>query len=317
MVRGTVYRRGKKFWLNYMQNGQRVREFTTAKTEQEAKEILAEKLVVSQGVLQLLDIMVEDWQVRQIKSLRSCIEHLKPIRRLLGHYSIDDINSLKIRTYIKKRLDEEVVNGTINRELTLLKRAYNLGRMDGVIQVVPHIPLLPENNVRQGFLTEEQAHKVAGCAVSHLQDFILFAFYSGWRKGEIMSLTWQEVDMRHKVIRLAGYKTKTNDTRILPLVKDLLEIIYRRFKDMSEEYVFHYRGARLVDCSRGFSNAFKRAGLPDNTLHDLRRSAVRRMLVGGVPMNIAMRITGHKSPRIFNRYAIFHEEDLRDALEDL
>jgi integrase len=318
---GSVYKRHRKWWINFVQDGVRVRQPTDATSKDEANAILADKLGTRDGTISIrnvLDGLVEDWEIRNIKSLDSAINHVKPLRAILSNMTVDELNASRLRSYIRRRMDDGISNAKINRELSALRRGLNLARMDGLIKDVVPIPRLREDNVRTGFLTKIQVERIANTAPEYLSDFIRYAFYSGWRKGEISSLTWDEVDIRRRMIRLAGHKTKTNEIRVLPITGELLNVLNRRQGVKVGEFVFHHgNGSPIVQCYKGLKSSFKRAGFEKNTFHDIRRSAVRRLIVGGVPQILAMRITGHKTTSVFNRYAIFQEQDLRDALDML
>ena len=49
--------------------------------------------------------------------------------------------------------------------------------------------------------------------------------------------------------------------------------------------------------------------------HDLRRSAVRNLMAAGVDQSVAMRVTGHQTISVFQRYRIVSDDDVRAALE--
>src|SRR5262249_40838569 len=73
------------------------------------------------------------------------------------------------------------------------------------------------------------------------------------------------------------------------------------------------RGRRIVEFSKQWRAATRRAGLGHVLLHDLRRSGVRAMVRAGIPESVAMRVSGHETRAVFDRYDITSDQDLRDA----
>jgi integrase len=92
----------------------------------------------------------------------------------------------------RERVYGPAENATINRELALLRRAYNLGKQATPPKVgaVPFIPMLAENNVRKGFFEHETFLAVRRALPEEIRPLATFAYYTGCRLGEIKALRW-------------------------------------------------------------------------------------------------------------------------------
>lgn len=82
-------------------------------------------------------------------------------------------------------------------------------------------------------------------------------------------------------------------------------------------YVFQHKGESISGFKRSWKTACIKAGLPGRIVHDFRRTAVRNLVRAGVPERVAMKMTGHKTRSVFERYNIVSEGDLREAAAKL
>jgi integrase len=222
-------------------------------------------------------------------------------------------------------------NATINRELALLKHAFYLGwrSTPRKVTTVPYIPMLDEHNVRKGFFEHDQFLALRTALPEYLRPVLTFAYYTGCRRGEILALRWTQVDLLERVVRLEPGTTKNAEARNLPLTTELYEILamQKAIRDtkfpMCPWVFFSETGNRVGRFQRSWQTACKAAGLatevgePDRLFHDLRRSGVRNLIRAGVPESVAMRISGHKTRSVFERYNIVSERDLHEAARKL
>jgi integrase len=272
----------------------------------------------------LLDDLVSDYRVRRVKSLASVLSHIKPLRDHFGDWRAVGINFRAIETYITMRREAEKSNATINRELELLRRALRLAHDRQLLPSIPKVRVLPENNTRQGFFERPDLEAVVSALPAYLQDFTRFAYLTGWRKGEITSLRWADVDRDAGAIRLRPEAAKTGRGRTVMLEGDLAELINRRWQARLLEkggdvrvaaLVFHRDGDPVGDFRKAWATACQAAAVPDKLFHDLRRTAARNMVRAGVPERVAMAVTGHLTRSMFDRYNIVSEDDLRMAAQ--
>ena len=82
-------------------------------------------------------------------------------------------------------------------------------------------------------------------------------------------------------------------------------------------YVCHLHGQLIKELKHSWKTACQRIGLVGKTFHDMRRTGVRNLIRAGVPETVAMKISGHKTRSVFDRYNITSEEDLKEAATKL
>lgn len=237
----------------------------------------------------------------------------------------------------QRRTIARVSNAEINRELTILKRIFSLSIEASKLLHKPHIPLLREDNTRTGFFEPEHFASLMAHLPAALRPVIEFAYITGWRiASEVLPLQWRNVDLTAGEIRLDAGTTKNGEGRVFPMTDDLraLLVVQKREADglrRTHEQIIPWVFFRMVADSRGgtkqprpivaFNKAWKAAtlaaGCPGRIPHDLRRTAVRNMVRASVPERVAMKLTGHKTRSVFERYNIVSEGDLSDAARKL
>ncbi len=218
-----------------------------------------------------------------------------------------------------------MANGTINRELSALKRMFRLAsqQMPPLVISTPHISHLQENNVRQGFFTEDEYKLLRAALPDHVKILLIIGYWTGMRAGEIVMLRWEQIDLERGLLRLEPGTTKNNQGRLVPLVKEVVEVLWQWKQRVLHRYptcpwVCHFRGERLVRVPKKvWQQTCERVGLTGKLFHDLRRTAVRNMVRAGISERVAMTISGHKTRSVFDRYDIVSEKDLFRAAKSL
>ena len=240
-------------------------------------------------------------------------------RRMTG------ITTSDIRRYTAARQDFGAANATVNRELEILRRAFRLAQQAGKLLHRPFIPRLREDNVRPGFFERDQFDDVRMNLPKELQGLVTFLFWTGWRSGEVLPLQWSQVDRKAQTIRLEPGTTKNREGRTMPygLLPELEEAIETQWREherlaaggVLSPWVFvRKNGDPIRDVRKAWKSACKAAGLPGLLVHDFRRTAVRNLVRAGVPDTVAMKLTGHKTRSVFDRYNVTSEADLREAM---
>jgi len=224
-----------------------------------------------------------------------------------------------MREYAKRRLAAGATPGTVNRDFGVLSRMFTLAMQAGRMNRRPYIPRLPEGSPRQGFMEHADYLAIRQHLRPAFQDVLDFGYLTGWRRGEVFTLEWRDVDRQAGVIRLRPEMCKTREGRVLVLSQPLRQLIERRWhaRALGCSLVFHDAAAHLDGFKHAWDRACKAAQLPGKLFHDLRRTAVRNMVRAGIPERVAMMVSGHKTRSVFDRYNIVSETDLRQAADRL
>jgi integrase len=232
------------------------------------------------------------------------------------------VTTPRIRVYIETRLKEGAARATVQRELAALRRMFRLGAQADKVLRVPHFPTIAVQNARKGFFERDQFEKVLAELPEHLQPLATVAYWTGWRKSELLRLEQRHVDLGAGTLRLDVGTTKNKDGRVVYLPPEALAalkawndktVALERERGIIVRHVLHNNGRPIRHYYYAWRSACERAGVAGRMLHDFRRTAARNYIRAGVPERVAMDLLGHKTRAIFDRYNITSEQDLRET----
>jgi integrase len=311
-------------------NGRQIQESTHQSDEKEAQRLLNIKLGEAAAgkyvapekatVSDLCALVVADHETRKLRESRSVGYRIKNhIKPAIGSLLASQFTPHQVRQYIKSRRAEKAADGTINRELAILRRGFNLGIREEppLVHRAIYIQMLHEDNVRQGFIEESQYTALRNALPDWLKAMLVVGYRCGPRFGELTSLERTQVDWGAMEIRVYGKQTKSKRPHTMPIYDDMIEWLRwqeaRTPKDC--KYVFHLDGEQIRDhvFYPAWNEACNAAGLPGLHFHDLRRSAVRNFENGHTNRKVAMGFTGHLTEAIYLRYNIVANQDLHAA----
>lgn len=346
-----IRRKGCRYWYaQWYENGRAVRESTQETVKQKALAVLRRKMGKSesgetalsqQKKIKYADLraaLLANYVEKGNKSLETradgteTIVGLKQLDEFCGFsetnpgMSVIQLTTDFARRFVKKRQAEGAGPAMVNRSLACLRRMLRIAHEDGKIQNVPKIRLLKEAGARKGFLDLEKLEALVGALPSHLRPLITFLYYCGVRLGEASQIEWPQVDLKHRLIRLEDDQTKNSEARIVPLpsvLVNMLEEIKPKTGLVFSDTNLRTEWARA--CSAVGLGTMHKEASDKNTwhrytgliVHDLRRSAIRNLVNAGVPEKVAMRISGHKTRAVFDRYHIVSTDDVTKAMRAL
>jgi integrase len=335
---------GKTYWIEFYEFGrrkrerigpnkeaaqQRLRDVLKARTEERyIEKDPAARLSLGELCAWYLDLP----EVRAKDSFerdRQLIAHLK---RLLGSETkIKNITAGKVESYQQKRLEEPsrqnkkeslldqkpepikmTAPATVNREISCLKTIFNRAVRHRRLlhNQIGRVKRLYEENIRERILTPEEFERLLAACPLHIRPIVEIAFLMGLRRGEIVTLTWPEVDLQKGFIRLPAGMTKTNHGRSVPIhprVKKTLESLPR---GLHTDRLFLLDGKAFEEFKKSFRTACNHAGLTDFVFHDLRHCALNNLRLAGNDYFKVMAVSGHKTMSCFKRYNLVTEQEL-------
>ena len=336
---GTVYKRGKTWWITYYVSGKQIWESAKTTDRTEARKALQAKLGQrAEGILVvgaskvtfegLLDLVEREYRENNRKTCKQVRQHRKHLAKSFAGKRASEITVADILAFRARRQTEGAANAEINRETSTLRRGFNLALEAELLVRIPRFPKkLEESPPRAGFFEAEELQTILPYLPEPFRAPVSFAYLSGWRfASEVLALQWRNVDFEAGTIRLDMGSTKNKEGRLVYMtgqMRALLEerrqttLTVQRETEQIISYVFHKDGKRITKYDRVWHRACQVAGLPGKILHDFRRTAVRNMIRAGIPERVAMQMAGHKTRSVFDRYHIVSDSDLQEAAKRL
>jgi integrase len=287
--------------------------------------------------------------------------HVDRLEADFGHWwqlPMRDVTPAKVDAWRKSERERGVSARTVNRNLSRLRSTLAKAVEWGFLETNPIASIKPlrfEKTLKVRYLTPDQeAHLFAALAkreqdmreararhnewraergiaaldpypepyADYLRPLVLVVRNTGLRRSEALSLRWADVDVVHKVITIKGIRSKTQQTRRVPLNSVALETIRVWYGQQApaadNEFVFGQdpqdRQLRICTAWRGVRKA---AGLGDLRFHDLRHHFASKLVQKGADLNTVRELLGHASIDMTLAYAHLAPDGLAAAVEQI
>lgn len=226
------------------------------------------------------------------------------------------------------QLSQKVTNSTVNRYKSTLSAVFiafirhpeykkagftNPTRKESVSR-------FKENPAKNRFLSPgEQAALLNACKKAQwdkLYLLVLMALTTGARKGELLSIKWDEIDFAARVV--LRKRTKNNKQRYLPLTNPVLQELMK-FRKCDDSLVFHNTVShhRPYDIKKAFAKAVEQSGLQNLRFHDLRHTSASNLVRSGRTLFEVGTLLGHSSITMTQRYSHLATKDTQDMVESV
>ncbi|MCQ4574426.1 MAG: site-specific integrase [Candidatus Brocadiales bacterium] len=334
---GRIFKRAGRWYVDFTANGQRVRKSVSG-DRQVALQVLKEmEGRAVRGEYGLADNRVETEELKRRylkhiklhfkkRTVEGYVQDLNLILSYLDSRLVSEINPSRIDDYVEHRKRcAPVSDRTINLEVMVLKSMLQKGVESELIASNPLQTVKPLKHRGKRFkraLTGEEIERLLDAATERYKPVWLCFITSGLRKSELVNLTWDDVDLKRKEIKVQNredFETKTGGIRIIPMADRLYKELKALRPLSKSKYVFttkHNTPLRNNLLTR-FKETVKRAGidLKGVRIHSLRHTFITHLIRNGANPKVVQQLAGHKSISItMDIYAEVLPGDERNAI---
>jgi len=342
-----VTKRGKSWQIDYTDpNGKRIRIAFKKKKEADAELAKRVSLIAEGHYLDYkkdlrvtLDELVEKYLENYSSSTKE--HYCQNFKDYFGESTLlGRIKYVHLETYRNHLRRKPTKYGTprqdstVNREMSCLHHLFSKAFEWEMVEQSPFKRgkslMLKENNERSRFLNDDEILNLLKQSPEYLRNIVMCAINTGMRRGEILSLKWNQIRGGFIYLR----RTKTKVKREIPLNDDMVALLKKvkaqqnpkgenvigldgkpvDGQNQLSEYVFTYKGAAVKNIKKSFKTALKKAGIDDFRFHDLRHTFASQVIMRGGNLKDVQELLGHKSMSMTLRYSHLSQEHKKKAV---
>jgi len=315
-------RNGDGIWIKpYRREGYSQVGWRDATGKQHRKVVLTELVhqFKSMGMVRLGKVSAQEMTLGQVvpeyikfnqhlKSHKDIKQRSEYILKEFGDVPLSEIKVLQVEKYMSKLMAEGKSPATLNHYLLTIKHMFRKAVDWGFTpeESLKHLRRVKQyklNNKRLRYLTKEEADRLLEACKKvkvsfYLYPIVAIALNTGMRRGEILGLQWNQIDVRHGMILLSD--TKNGERREVPLNKTVLNVLNAMPRPIDNGKVFPVNNPHNW---KAWMRALQLAGIVDFHFHDLRHTFASWMIMKGADLPTLQSILGHKSITMTMRYA--------------
>ncbi|WP_435550210.1 integrase [Desulfobacterium sp. N47] len=257
--------------------------------------------------------------------------NLNSFNQVFGDTIVNQLKPADLENYQAKRKAQGQADAYVDQQIAMaramINKAFDNDIVSGdTIKVFKRVKKLLKgsSNTRDRVLSAEEFDKLMNALPSHAKAIVATGYYGGMRKGEVVNLTWDKVDMKGRVIRLGANDTKDREARQVPICDALYDILEEIPRAINDNHVFLFKGKPIKNLRTALRKACRVAGIPYGrgtkdgfVFHDTRHCFNTNMRKSGVPESVIMKITGHSTREMFLRYDTVDATDTRKAVDQM
>ena len=237
------------------------------------------------------------------------------LRYPIAKLSLTNLTTQAVAAYRDQRL-LECKSSTVIRDLACLSAIINHARREWGVGIANPVQMVRKPATPAGrdrVLTREEESRLIACMRPEgnrnplTLPVVIFAIETAMRRGEILALRWDQVNLERRTAYLL--LTKNGQSRTVPLSTRAIAVL--RGLERPSERVFPINAAAL---DKNFNRAKRRAGIADLHFHDLRHTGTTRMADKLQNVLELAAVTGHRSLQMLKRYYHPQAEKIAEKL---
>ncbi|MBT4485353.1 MAG: site-specific integrase [Candidatus Latescibacteria bacterium] len=323
-MRGIRRQRGSTYWsIRYRDASGKLRE----ESSHSIRKRDAEALLIRRKKEVLDGVKPETQRVSKITLREFAPEYLKWAKGRHRAYDrteravkqlVDDFGNIPLNSFTIKLLEQwqsERLHdrgnkpATINRLLAVLKniftKAYEYNKVAATArEQVKLVKLFKLDNQRLRYLSPKECERLIASCDGHIKPIVIMAINTGMRKGEILKLRWEHIDLENRIIKLDGSITKDRERREIPITDELSNTLRNLRTRVDVPFVFHDNTGRpFKDIKKSFASALSRAKISDYTFRDNRHTFASNFIMATGDIKSLQELLGHATLTMTLRYA--------------
>lgn len=232
---------------------------------------------------------------------------------------------IKMKKTVSTNTGKPYSGTTVNKVVSLARRIYYIAMDAGIVKSNPFARRgCFKEEPKGSYIPDGDFQKILPFLPEYLKSFVLAAYMTGMRRGELVDLTCDRVNLKEGYINLTQKDTKTEEPRRIYFnsIQGLKRVVEEGFlaRQHDLDFVFKKPDGNPVPkwyIQRLFKQACVKAGVGPYRLHDLRHTFNTNMLKAGVSQAVIMKLTGHKTNEMFLRYSHLDREQGEGAMKKL
>lgn len=326
-----LYKRSNSiYYIGYFDQGHlRWKSTRTSRKTEALKELSTfQSLFESQPSAKRLSAFISEFlalaETNYAKSTREIYRiALGHLQTIAGDIPLSSVTAQHLDLYTGHRM-ESVKHVTINVEQRALRSAFNTAMRWKLIPSNPFsrqkLVSVPEQTPI--FFTRQDFQKLLAVITDQwLKEIVVFATLTGLRRGELLNLRWQDVDLKRRVVQIQSnptFKTKQGQKRVIPLNDTAFYLLQGKHGKDTSEYIFTLNGKKIFDdwLTHAFKQAVRDAKLQNERLHfhSLRHTFASWLVQDGASLYEVQKLLGHSSSKITEVYSHLEPEQLHGTV---